>query len=222
MYINITFVKKIIIFGCGGNSRDILDLIKSINSISQQYDFVGFLDDDEKLQNKNINGAKVIGKIRDAKKYASCCFINGIYSLINFGENERIILSLGIPDIKFATLVHPSAILTRTVKIGKGSAIFQNCSIMSNTIIGKHVNVQPNCVISHDNFIDDYSFIANSVSTGGYVKFGKNVFIGMNSTIRERLKIGSKSIVGMGSVVLDDIPSKNIFVGNPAKLLEKN
>jgi acetyltransferase EpsM len=61
---------------------------------------------------------------------------------------------------------------------------------------------------------------ANSV-IGGNVTLGYGSHVGTNATIRENVNIGDFSIVGSGSVVLSDVPSNSIFVGNPARLLKK-
>jgi len=47
---------------------------------------------------------------------------------------------------------------------------------------------------------------------------GDNVHIAMSATIREKIKIGKNSIVGMGSVVIKDVPSNVTVFGIPAKI----
>ncbi len=49
---------------------------------------------------------------------------------------------------------------------------------------------------------------------------GKNVWIGMNSTILKGVTIGDDSIVGAGSVVTMDIPADVVAAGNPARVVK--
>ena len=54
---------------------------------------------------------------------------------------------------------------------------------------------------------------------GGNAVVGKAGHIGSNATLREKIIIGDYSLVGAGSVVLNDVPENSIVVGNPAKVL---
>lgn len=55
----------------------------------------------------------------------------------------------------------------------------------------------------------------------GHVELCENCFIGANSIIVGKLRIGENSIVGAGSVVTKDIPDNEIWAGNPAKFIKK-
>ena len=45
--------------------------------------------------------------------------------------------------------------------------------------------------------------------------------IGSNSTLLCGITIGTKAIVGAGSVVTQDVPDETIVAGNPAKIIRK-
>ena len=50
-----------------------------------------------------------------------------------------------------------------------------------------------------------------------------NVWIGMNVSVVPGITIGQGAIVGMGSVVVKDVPPKSIVGGNPARVIgERN
>ena len=55
----------------------------------------------------------------------------------------------------------------------------------------------------------------------GSVKIGKNCWISPSSSIREQLTIGDNVLIGLGAVVIKDVESNSVMVGNPAKLLRK-
>jgi acetyltransferase-like isoleucine patch superfamily enzyme len=49
------------------------------------------------------------------------------------------------------------------------------------------------------------------------VRIGRNCYIGCGSMIRQQQVIGEQSLVGMGAVVVKDVPAGAIVVGNPAR-----
>ena len=215
--------KKIIILGTGGNSVDILDTINDINLYlkEKKYECLGFLDDNKSNWGKDILGVKVLGPLDSADKYdKNTYFVNGIGSPSNFLKKEEIIQKTNIPIERFETIIHPTASISSTSKIGKGVVIFQNVTITSNISIGNHVIILPNTVISHDNIIGDYTCITGGVCISGNVKIGKLCYLGTNSTIIGNTNVGNHCLIGMGSVILKNIPDNSVFVGNPGKFLK--
>lgn len=97
---------------------------------------------------------------------------------------------------------------------------FNKISIESNTKIGVGVhiydtdfhNIDPEARLNGD--------MAATVNTQP-IHIGKNVFIGAYSIILKGVTIGNNVIVGAGSVVTKDIPSNEIWAGNPAKFIKR-
>ncbi len=216
-------IKRIIILGVGGNCIDILDSMLDINDAQgkQIYDCIGFLDDDQKKWNQTYYGVKVLGPLSSAQEYGDCFFVFGIGSVSNFWRRQEILLNTGIPFEQFETIIHPTASVSRTAKIGRGSVVLQHVTIATSAAIGKHVYVLPNSVISHDDMIGDFTTIAGGVCISGNVHIGFSCYIGTNAAIRDGVTIGDTSLVGMSSVVLKDVSENTVVTGNPAKLFRK-
>ncbi len=53
------------------------------------------------------------------------------------------------------------------------------------------------------------------------VRIGQNVWIGAGAVILPGVTVGDHSVVGAGAVVTKDVPAHCVYVGNPARLLEK-
>ena len=215
--------KKIIILGTGGNSIDILDTIADINAQAAKvvYQCLGFLDDNNLLWGKMLYGVKVLGPLMSASKLKDCYFVNGIGSSSNFWRKETILTKMDVSLDRFATIVHPSASVSKMTQIGAGTVIFQNVTITSNVKIGEHVIILPNSVISHDDIVGDYTCITGGVCISGGVQIGKLCYLGTNSSIIGNIEIGDYCLVGMGSVVLGHIPRNCMVVGNPARFLRQ-
>jgi len=213
--------KKVIIFGAGGTCLDILDTLLEINKQNNDcFDFIGFLDDDEKKIGTKFLGYNVIGKIINYKYFLqdkSIFFINGIGSPKSYKIRKKIIKNLDIPEERFLTIIHPKAYISSFSQIGYGSVIFANVTIGVNVQIGNHVLILPNTVVNHDTKIGDYTLIASNVSISGNVKIGENCYIGTGSCIKENISISSFSLVGMSSNVINDVEENSIVFGNPAR-----
>src|SRR5258706_449321 len=54
---------------------------------------------------------------------------------------------------------------------------------------------------------------------GGGVRIGRGAYVGAGALIRETVHIGDYALVGMGSIVLTDVPAGQTWVGAPARYL---
>ncbi len=119
------------------------------------------------------------------------------------------------------------------VEIQKGASIGKNCKVSSHTFICEGVTIGEGCFVGHSVvFINDNS--PRAINDKGMMesdpewrqrfvktKVGPNVSIGSNVTILGNVTIGESAMIGAGSVVTKDIPSGEIWVGNPARFLRK-
>ena len=217
-------IKKIVILGATGGPIDILDTINDINSAIPQprYECIGFLDDNSSLWGEEIMNVKVLGPFSSATELSSdCFFVTGIGSPYNFWNKETIISNLGLNAGRFETIVHPTASLSSTAEIGRGSVIHQHVTVTRSVIIGKHVLILPNTAITHGDVIGDYTIVNAGACISGEVKIGRSCYVGTNSAIRQNITIGDYCLIGMGSVVLSDVPANSVVVGNPARILRR-
>ena len=118
---------------------------------------------------------------------------------------------------RFATLVHPTAIISRSADISRGSIIKAGSHISSSVRVGEFVVVNACANIMHDCNVGDYSTIAPNAVLLGRVNTGKGAYIGANATILPGKSVGAMAMVGAGAVVTRDVASDATVVGVPAK-----
>lgn len=214
-------MKNIVIFGGKGNGAVVASNIEQINlsSKKKKYKILGFINDGKE---KKINSYNVLGNlnIETIKKYLKKKNTYFFWSLISSSlrlNSVKRLKNLKIPQDRFETFIHPSAIISKDVKIGYGVNISSFVNISPNVTINNHVNIFSQCMIGHDTSISNYTYVSNNAVIGAKIKICEGVFIGMNSTIRENVILKPWSVVGMGSVVLKNVRKNETVIGNPAK-----
>lgn len=215
--------KKVIILGGLGNGSVIANAIVDANKHGyKEWEFVGYLNDRVK-KDSLIEGFPVLGKTKDASKFIKkdYYFINTIYRIDGQQKRIKLFESLKIPDSSLATFIHPMAYVAPNVKLGHGTVIMPNVSISSGTIFGKCCLVMVGATIGHNNEIGNYCHFAAQCCTSSFIKISAGVHVGLNATIRENLKIGKNSALGMGSILLKSIDENEIWAGNPAKFIRQ-
>lgn len=106
------------------------------------------------------------------------------------------------------------------VKIDGKSFIGSNVSF--DGIYPNLIEIGEGCVITEGvHILSHFLNTKDHMFYAGKVVIGKKVFIGMNTLIVNAVNIGDGAIIGAGSIVNCDIPSKELWGGNPAKFIKK-
>ena len=124
------------------------------------------------------------------------------------------------PDIKFATAIHPSAVISPSAKIGEGTVVMAGAVINADAVIGNHCIVNTGATVDHDCKIGDYCHIAPGVNISGATHVGEGTWVGVGSCVIQCLNIGKNCMIGAGSVVVKDIPDNVTAFGCPAKVIK--
>lgn len=110
-------------------------------------------------------------------------------------------------------------IIGNHVEIGVHNNI--SCGTGGDTVIEDYVKMDALVHVGHDVHLEKNVEITAGAILAGYAKLGSNVYLGINSSIRNRVAIGENSFVGMGSNVTKSINANITVAGNPAKQFEK-
>ena len=213
-------MKDLYIIGAGDTGREIVDLVRRINSFLKVPEWIvrGFIDDDESKLGCYLEGIPVLGSIEYINDLKSKAYV--ICSVGNSKIKEELILRIDNKNVEFATLIDPSATICNGASIEEGSFVFPGVVLAINTKIGKHVYLSTNCSIGHDTVISDYSSVFPGVNVSGKVNVMNNTVLGTGAIIIQGLTIGSGVTIGAGSVVIRDIDQPGVYVGSPVRRIK--
>jgi sugar O-acyltransferase (sialic acid O-acetyltransferase NeuD family) len=119
-------------------------------------------------------------------------------------------------ETQFFTFIHPTALLMEDIEIGEGSFIGAYSILTTNIKIGKHAILNRGNHIGHDCQIGNYFSAMPGAIVSGNVRIYDLVYMGNNSSIREKLSIHSLTTIGMNSAVVKHIEQSGVYVGCPA------
>jgi len=192
-------MKKALI-GYGGHAREVM---------AQMGTKLTCFVDDEYV----VDGTKPISKF-DPKEYALMVAVAD--------SKDRFNIVQRLPkETKYFTWIHPtSLIMDEDVEIGEGSFIGAYSILTTNIKIGKHALLNRGNHIGHDCEIGDYFSAMPGAIVSGNVRIYDCVYMGNNSSIREKINITNNVTIGLNSGVVKDINEPGIYGGVPAKKIK--
>ena len=105
------------------------------------------------------------------------------------------------------------------VEVGANTCIDRGA--LADTVIGDYTKINNLCHIAHNNKIGKNVTITGCVNVSGSNVIDDDVWLAPNSSVRGWVHVGKGVTVGMGAVVVKDIPEGETWVGNPARKLDK-
>jgi len=200
-------------------SGDLGQLIAHHSINDKHYEIAGFFDD-YGVVGEYITGIPVIGKIKDIKEL----YGKGIFDFIMIGVGykhmkfrKELFESLE-GFIPFGKIVHSSAYIDSSVKMGEGIFILPGCTLDKNVVLGNNVLLNTGVVIAHDSQVENHCFLAPSVAVAGKTLIKECCIIGINATIIDNIIISSNIQIGGGAVVIRNLEKEGLYLGIPAVL----
>lgn len=209
-------MKDIVIIGNGGHSKVIQDIV-AVNKGMK----VSAILDDQFSAWETIHSVKA-GPVHFAE---SLLQDDHHYFIIGIGSNKirrEIVKRLSLPEDRYISLVHSTAVISSSARIGRGTVVMANAVINADTKIGKHSIVNTGAIVEHDTWIEDYVHISPGAILTGNVRIGEGTHVGAGAVIIPQCSIGNWCMVGAGSAVIQSVPDFKTAVGSPARLLDNS
>lgn len=204
----------LIIVGAGGMGREVYSWLAQVIYGKGGYVIKGFIDDNPNALGNRSYPVDVIGSISE---YTPNAEEQLILSILDPKVKKQIAESLIQKGAEFFPLIHPTAVIGKNVKLGKGTIICPYCILTNDIEMGDFVFMNTNSTIGHDSKIGDYTSINGKVEITGECKIGAVCLFGVGAKLIPGRKIVDGVTVGAGSVVVRNIVSPKTVFGNPAK-----
>ena len=202
-------MRELLILGTDVHAGEMAEIVERMNARQPMWRLLGFLTQDRARVGEVWNGYPILGTAADLEQYPEACLVPA------FGWPE----TGGVAPERWVSLVDPSAFVSRTAILGAGCVIYPNCFVGLNARLGDRVFCLSGSVINHDDVLEDGVTVASGVLLAGQVHVEAGCYLGQGCTVRQFLRLGRGSMVGMGAVVIRDVPPGSIVVGNPARFL---
>ncbi|RPF26088.1 acetyltransferase [Georgenia muralis] len=202
----------LLLVAASGLAREVIALVRSSGS----HELVGVLDDDPATHGTELDGVPVLGGPAEVDRHPGAmlvlCAGRGV---VRRSLADRL-ASAGVQDSRYAVVKHPSVDVPPGCTIGAGSVVLAQVAITADVRVGRHVVLMPNASLTHDDVLDDFATVCAGASLGGSVTVREGAYVGMNVCLREHVEIGPGATIGMGAVVLGDVPAGQVWAGVPA------
>jgi sugar O-acyltransferase (sialic acid O-acetyltransferase NeuD family) len=201
----------LLIIGAGGHGKVVADTALETG----KWDEIFFLDD--AWPEKKKNGIwDIHGKIDQLASWNTKCES----AVVAIGNNYlRLELQSKLIDDGFtvATIVHPTARVSRFAKLGLGCVVFANAVVNVDAEVGDAAIINTAATVDHDCRLGKGVHIAPGANLGGGVVVGDLSLIGIGAVIRHYISIGRQVTIGAGAVVVSNIDNCITAAGTPAR-----
>lgn len=214
-------MKDLVFLGASTAFYEVVAMIDAANAIQPKYKVVALLDDNAATHGKDMRGVPVVGPLDRHRDYPEADFVFAIGSLKTRLIRHQIMGRLGIPESRFATIIHPSAVVDPSATVGPGCIVHPGSAIGNDAVLEPFSILAVNSAVGPYATLERYSMVTSLVAVLSSARIGRSAFVGSCSCVTEGVRVGRGSMIGAGTVVSRDVPDGVLMLGNPARQLNK-
>jgi len=204
----------VIVIGAGGHAKVLIDALL-VNCL----EVLGATDTDPAQLDRCFCGVRVLGDDSILLRYPcdAIRLVNGLGSVDSTVRRQRIYKKYKNLGYSFETIVHPSAVVSKDVKLSEGVQVMAGAIIQAGSSIGENTIINTRATVDHDCEIGAHVHLAPGAILSGGVKVGTGTHIGTGAVVIQNIRLGQNNLVGAGSVVVRNVSDDKKVIGVPAR-----
>lgn len=196
---------SVVVIGAGGHAKVVVATLVALGR-----EIAAIVDDDPARHGSSLLGLAVTGPVASFP-------LSGRPAIVAIGDNAARHRVSGALDCRWQAVVHPSAIVHPSVRIGEGAFVAAGAVIQPDSEIGPHSIVNTGATVDHDCRVGGWAHLAPGVHLAGDVKVGAGALVGLGAGIAPGVSIGDWTVLGAGAMAVSDIADRVMAVGVPAR-----
>lgn len=204
---------ELFVYGAGGHGKVVADVARSATGFT----LAGFIDDSPERAGTHIWGMPVVPWAALLERGP-----RGVLVGLGIGDNrarERCAAKVRDAGFSIVSLVHASAVLAPSARIGVGTVLMARAVVNPDAEVGAGCIVNTGAVVEHDCVLGAYAHLSPNAALGGAVRVGARTHLGLGAVALPGVRVGDDVRVGAGAVVHRDVEDGLTVVGVPARPL---
>jgi sugar O-acyltransferase (sialic acid O-acetyltransferase NeuD family) len=207
--------KRLILFGAGGHAKVVAEAWLAAHPDGE----IAFLDDSADAAARTPLGHQVKGG-RDWLE-ANWPEVPVAPAIGNNKARDLLIDTLRASGRQLATIVHPSAVVSPSARLGEGCFFSAGSIVNAEAELADGVILNTGASVDHDGRIGRCAHIAPGARLCGTVRVGARSLIGVGAAVIPGTEIGEDVVIGAGSVVIGPVPDGETWAGCPARPIDQ-
>ena len=175
-----------------------------------------------KASETEFDGFPVLGTAADLERLKKESGIRkGVVAAGEIAQREELFGAMTRAGVEPVNAVHPTAVVTRGVALGRNAIIAPNVTVGVSSRIAEGALLNTACSVDHDCEIGEFAHICPGTHLAGTVTIGRRSWIGIGTSVIQGVTIGEDTFVGAGAVVVGDLPAGVLAYGVPARVVRE-
>lgn len=208
---------ELVLVGGGEHARVVAEAARTRPDL---WRLVGFVDPEPCEQTARLLSLPRLGDDEDAfaPGREAALFAFGMAGVGVSRQRQRVVERYAARGATaWATVVHERAWVSPTARLASGVFVAAGAVVNAGARIGEHAIVNTGAVVEHDVELGPFVQAGPGVAIGGGASIGAGSYLGLGCRVRDHVSLGRDVLVGMGAVVVADIPGGETVLGVPAR-----